>query len=251
MAVQPATKITELLEQANALLHQEVRDEVAIRRLEQEAKRLANADPVASHAFRGMLAALKRDPIAMREHFRVALSVAPGDVNVARNYSVCLNNLGYFSEAREMATKAYELRRGDLDNLDRLIRFSFASCRFDLAVEWLAEWAKLSPKEPHTVETDGRQIHAFLEAGHVEAQDLERLLQLTMSVLHDAGIYDVAGTPRILEDDESAWLSIWISIDQPVERVLELNLALVSRLVSEYPALAALPEATFQYVPAA
>ena len=121
MPIKPKRKASELIEQLNLLLHQESRDEVSLRRIRREAEALRSTDATGAFNLLGMLASLEQDAAGVIDNHSKALAMNPNDPEANIHYSTSLNNLGYYSEAREYAKKAYLANPAELFVLNYLI----------------------------------------------------------------------------------------------------------------------------------
>ena len=72
-----APKANELLAQLTPIMRSPVVDEVALRRIGAEAKRMLRSHARRAHVVLGIVEAVRGDATATREHYRIALKLGP------------------------------------------------------------------------------------------------------------------------------------------------------------------------------
>ena len=145
---QPATQADELLDRLVVVKRQPVLDEVELRRIERSARKLMRTDAVAAHGVLGGIAALRGEPDAVHNHFRVALQQAQS-ATVRLNYAVSLALLDLHGEALEVTTAALEHYPDDLDLLGHAIQSALQFASFGTARDLVDRWDVLVPTRPH------------------------------------------------------------------------------------------------------
>lgn len=111
--------------------------------LDRELSKLVKTDATASYSLRGQLCGLAGDAGGLRSNFAKAfkLSSAPA---IQANYAVCLNNLGFFSEA---AAHLPLLERPEIGELSQAITLTIECARFRRAVRLIELWNTLHATE--------------------------------------------------------------------------------------------------------
>ena len=223
MVAKPKSKASQLLKQINALRIQEERDEFTLRKIKKEVEDLRATDTIAAYILLGGLAVIERDVAGMRDNYSKALKMHPDDVEAIINYSTSLLHLGFYTEARVFAEKAYLADQADLEILDYLIDRSWVSGRIRDARKWLERWDDVNPKNAHARAEIISDATELLDEDGVTDDDVESLLQLNMSVLHAQMVYPSSAVGETLEDEDSCWLSYFFEIRLPPKEVVELN----------------------------
>lgn len=222
MPATPKTKASELIEKINALLHQEERDEFTLRKTKSEAENLRSSDAFSAYVSLGMLASLENDENGMRKNHLAALKLQPNDSNGNLNYSTSLNNLGFYSEAKEYAHNAYEGNRGNSTILSYLIERCFKSGRVSEARNWLEKWETEFPKGACESKEIILKASKLLDSHGVNDDDVEKLVNLSSSVLHRHQIYPHRAKTETLTDEESHWLNYTLEVQRPPEEIVNL-----------------------------
>ena len=230
MPVKAKTKASQLIERINALRRQEEMDEFTLRKIRKEVEALQLSDAFNAYILFGSLASIEQDLDGVRDNYSKALKMRPDDRDANINYSISLNNLGFFTEAREFAEKAYPADQADLVLLDYLINRSWVSGRIRDAQKWLERWDIVNPKSANELTEFISNASELLDENGVSDDDVERLLQLKISVLHKQKIYPSRSIGETLEDEDSCWLNYFFEVRLPPKEVVELNFKAAEKL---------------------
>lgn len=84
----PVAKMSRLIEQIESIALTDEENDLALRRIEREARGLMDADPVGAHTVLGAVAALQGSGTDVRSHYRIALQHPGHSVDTCHNYSV-------------------------------------------------------------------------------------------------------------------------------------------------------------------
>lgn len=236
MPATPKTKASELIEKINALLHQEERDEFTLRKIRKGAENLRQSDAFNAYVSLGMLASLENDADGMRTNHLAALKLQPNDPNANFNYSTSLNNLSFYSEARGYAEIACNGARESLEYLSLLIDISLKIGRIRDARKWLERFQLLSPKKANENESLILDANELLDDSGVSDENVEQLLEFSLSVLRRQDVIPKRFEIATLTDDESRWLNFTIIIPQQPREVVSLDFEVAEQLArSEVP----------------
>ena len=230
MPVKAKTKASELFKLLNVLFLGEDRDEFTLRKIKKETEALRSSDAFAAYILLGGLASLEHDVEGMRRNHSKAIKIRPDDPDANINYASSLKNLGFYTEARKFAERAYLADQTYLRTLNDLIEMCWASGRVREAMKWLRRW-KL---EEHGKANDTREatIRAteLLDENGVSDDEVERLVQLKLSVLHKEKIYPSRSIGVPMEDEESRWLNYLVEVRLSPKEVVELNFKAADKL---------------------
>ena len=239
MSAAPKTKASKLIEKMNDLVNRRDRDEFTLRKIRKEAEKLRSSDAFNAYILLGMLASLENDVDEMRLNHLAALKLRPDDPNANFNYSTSLNNLCFYSEAREFAVKAYLGGPGNLQILSSLIEICVRSGRIREARKWLRKIEKLEPEV--VIENKNIILEAYdlFSEFDVSDDDVEEILRLSLSALHHNKVVPTKIIIETLSDEESYWLNYMFEVQRPPADIVELNFEAAERLAnSEIPARA-------------
>ena len=223
---QPEIKANSLIKQVESLFDAPERDEFTIAKLKTEAKQLVSTDPFNGKILLGKLAALEHRINELRSHFESAIKLQPNNPIGISSFAASLDFLGFYSEARELGEKAYKLAQGDPRYLINVIEGSMHSGRYQDALKYLKKWDALVPKEKHSIAQQIDQFAEFLITNDISDDSVEMYQQIVSDLMHDSKIYTFAGQTDILEDEDSACLSIMIKTNKTIEEIVQLNIKL-------------------------
>src|SRR5574341_1229810 len=234
MSAEAATKAEQLNERMQALARQDNVSEFEIANLRREAKSIEQEFPVAAFMAFGLLAAIEGRADEVYENYRKALRISPNAI-VYSNFSTSLNWLGLYSDALKHVQEAHRLEPSDLIILDNLINCAVHVGVFHQAEKYLDERARLHPKTPHLHESFIRSAVEVMEANGVSDEQVQMIQELTEQVLRANGTRSTRVEFLEMEDEDSRWVSAWIELPLPVERVVDLNFKLADRLAALEP----------------
>ncbi|MBF0423714.1 MAG: tetratricopeptide repeat protein [Magnetococcales bacterium] len=177
-------KIYELVKASEKLFNYEMDlDAEELASLKKEAEAFLPSHGIIAHLVLARVACLNNDLDAMRQHHAVILEMSPDDPAGYRDYSDSLRKLGYYSEAREMARRAYELHPNDGELLRLLLKSCVISGLFQASWRYLdlviKSNARIMTREYNFLTA---AVQFFRETDISDAE-LERLQQITLAVL--------------------------------------------------------------------
>ena len=230
MSRQPESKATQLVERLNRMLRAEQRDELEVVRIRRDSQELRNHEPAIAYVLQGMLATLDRDHKDMRRCFEAAGRLTPGSAAILYNYAVSLNNLAFFSEAREKAYHAYQLNSTNLTYLDYAIETAFRSGRFDVATDLLEQREGLNPTTAHPTQDTLEHLLEFVRAEQVDLGELEQFIRLVTGIMQNGHVPEFRGTLELMEDENSRWIAGMFYVAEDTETVVTMNIHLADAL---------------------
>jgi tetratricopeptide (TPR) repeat protein len=143
------TKYSELIERLNQLVRSaggRKVDELALRRIEKEARDLLNADKPGAYVVLGAVACVKHDYASMHANHKRAIQLG-GGAFACMQYSISLNIVGMFAESLEYAERAHEIDPMDSMMIENVIGALLQIGLSHRAKEYAAKWRKLNPEK--------------------------------------------------------------------------------------------------------
>lgn len=244
----PDSKANDLLKRVNALAGVEsVKDNLALKRLEQEAKELIKIDAIHAYAALGAIACIKRDASGVKDYYAKAIKLSPSNLLTIANYSISLFKLCLFNESRKYAARAYEVsQHSDLNSLQILIDASVLTGALGESLKWLAEWDRKSPNQSYPMQVDIKMANTILRHNHVTDTDVGRFLNLAYAILGQKGL-DVSEVIFRTFDDEVLYQ---VKVCADVDQITELNFELADTLVDAELVPMVSCAVTVMYIPA-
>ncbi|MBF0625092.1 MAG: hypothetical protein HQL82_09835 [Magnetococcales bacterium] len=119
-------ELNEIAEELVRLRLGDARDDLRVQRYKRRAEALVHSHPGKAHNILGTIAAIRRDEVAMRDHFRIARLNDPWDPAVRVNFVSALQEFACLSEAAREATA----NCADLPRNPELLRQAVEACVF-------------------------------------------------------------------------------------------------------------------------
>lgn len=154
----------------NLLIREDEVLDLALRRIEREAKQTMSVDAGSAHEVLGSVAALRSDPEATEKHYEIAFQMSGDMASTWHNYSVSLGNLGRMDDAYNAARRAWE---GSPDNhvfLGNYIEAALEAAYFSVAVDLCERWRKAGFERP----AQGYHMEVFETAARLLADAVAR-----------------------------------------------------------------------------
>ena len=158
-----ATKASGLVDRINAATNAGETSELALKRIEREARELMIADPEAAHTALGGIAVLRGRVDDVRRHHRIALEQSGHSAQASRNYSVSLMRLGEVTDAFNAARDALRHAPDDADALRQAILAAIDFAHFIEAHEYCDRWNTLFPRNPSPHGTAAKALASAVE----------------------------------------------------------------------------------------
>ena len=133
----PAPKSEEILASLAAMANEIDPNRFELKRLEHEARKLLNVDAVSGYTALGAVSSLRGDVEDVHAHHKRALNLSGESAEALHNYAASLTKLGEFTEALEIARRAYARAPADPAVLDSVVS---ACQKIDIYVNPKNKW---------------------------------------------------------------------------------------------------------------
>jgi tetratricopeptide (TPR) repeat protein len=131
----------------------------------------------------GTLASLEGNIEAIHTNYQQAIAVSSAQhAYTLMLYANCLTPFGLFSHAANLMHQAYDFYN-NLEFLAATIHCYGLAGRFHQVGELLKMWDKMSPTTTHQFAQLSENIIEFMDAQQVSDDDLQRLIEIAMSIL--------------------------------------------------------------------
>ena len=177
----PAPESAEFLASLAAMAGEIEPNRFELKRLEREARKLLKIDPVAGYTALGAAASLRGDIEEVHSRHQFALQLSGESPEALHNYAASLAKLGEFTEALEVARRAYAQAPADLVVLDGVVTASIFTGHFREACELVGKWNGSNPERPYSLDSP---VEAILSAVGREVFTEERL-QEVLAIAHE------------------------------------------------------------------
>lgn len=195
-----APKSNELLAHLQALGHSTVLDEVALRRVAAEARRLMGTDAAAAHVVLGTVEALVGDPVATREHYRVALGLS-SEAPIWFNYWTSLAFLDEHAASLDIAREGLKIHQGDLALTELAVDAAVRSGQFDTAAELCQHRARLGADGSYPRGDMVQSLTAAVATGAMSEAGAQRLIDVLTEIQRAKDVRTVS--THLLSDGET------------------------------------------------
>ena len=166
-------------------------NEVLVKRLEQDARRLMAVDVVGAHTVLGGTASLRWDADAVHDHYRIALQHRTS-AETLYNYSIALENIEETQAAFDAATKALKHVPDDKFLVDHAVGVALQAGRFSEGHRLCERWHALVPGQAHSLARRMRQLADAAAQGRFSEDAVRRLLAVMKTVQQRERIRGVA-----------------------------------------------------------
>ena len=177
----PAPKSEKILASLAAMANEINPNGFELKRLEREARKLLNVDAVSGYTALGAVASLRGDVEDVHAHHKRALNLSGESAEALHNYAASLTKLGEFTEALEVARRAYARAPADPAVLDGVVSASIFTGHFREAYELVSRWNGSNPERPYSLNSP---VKAILSAVRREIFTEVRL-QEVLAIAHE------------------------------------------------------------------
>ena len=186
------SKTAHLIDQLGRIVAADSTDDLAIRRVEREAKALMSTEPASAHTVLGGIAALRRDLDEVQRHHRIALDVRKSGITYF-NFAVSLSLLGEMRGALEAAKSGLEAEPDDPRWLRHAIKLSMEAAHFSEARQLGGRWARLMPNEPHVETRNAMLVATAIDEGVFSEEKAQQVVGLFGTVQRSKGYLALTG----------------------------------------------------------
>ena len=226
-----ATKAAELVERINAAAYAGEANDLALKRIEQQAQKLMAAAPVEAHTVLGAVAVLRGRAGDVRRHHRIAMEQSGRSAEACRNYSVSLMRLGEMVEAFDAARDALRHAPDDGDVLRQSILAALGSAHFLEARDFCARWSALFPERPSPHEPVAKALASAVERKAFREESVREVLGIAHDVQRGAKTV-LVGSDVSADFLEPDWFSYELRVPLLPADAVDLNDQLAERVTS-------------------
>jgi hypothetical protein len=225
-----ATKATQLFAELETLRSKQKIDAFTSKRLEHEAKKLLSVDAFSGYQILGALSSFSGKIAEMRENYNKALQLAltPAQKSIVlHNHSIVLKDAGYLTEAVELSSQSYDLEAAEL-KLSNFVETCYRAGLFHRAIQYMSR--VVLPKEIDFSQTIPL-IVSFMDKHGVQDEELQKMIEIAVSVLHEHRFFDFRSIYiGLVSDGDFTWFQYVISVDCSVEEMVAMDCELATRL---------------------
>lgn len=233
MKIFPATIASDLQERIQALVERTVHyispDEIELRRLMAEAQRLINADAFCAYVLQARLWSLTGDHERFRTLIEKALRLSPGSVEAYGQYSSCLSDLGFCSEAQGYFKQANNPQGG---NFSKTFSLGFSCGAYHCLASHIDQAEKMQ-LDLTTLKVDlVRDAIGVLDAASFDDAAVGEMLDLAGEVLREERVFSDTGHLSVLDlESDKPCVHISIRVALPGERVAAMSYNLAEKIL--------------------
>ena len=195
-----ASKSNELLTHLQALARSDMLDEVALRRVAAQARRLMGSDPAAAHVALGTVEALVGNEGATKEHYRVALGLS-SEAPIWLNYATSLAFLDDHAASLDVAREGLKMHQGNLPLVELAIDAAVRSGQFEVAAELCRYRDRLGAERPYPRGDMVRSLKAAVANGAMSEAGAQGLIDALTEVQQTEGVR--TASTHLLSDGET------------------------------------------------
>ena len=225
----PVTKAADLIRSLAALAKEIEPSEFELKRLEREAEKLLKVDAVAGHTALGAAASLRGDVKEVRYRHRLAAQLSGESAQSLHNFAASLAALGEFTEALEIARRAYSRAPADPDVLDGVVVASFFAGHFREAYELVSKWNGDNPERPYSPNSPVEAILSAIDRDAFTEERLREVLAIAYGVLRSSKVRTMGVEVHADEHEPDFFLFECFVMASP-EKAEDLNEALDAQI---------------------
>ena len=186
-------KADELIGRLGTVASADTADELAIRRIQNDAKRLMNSDPAGAHTVMGGVAALLGNLDEVHTHHRVALGLKPSPITHF-NYSVSLSLLGEMDGALDAIKSGLAETPDNPWLVAHTIRLAMEAAHFTEALGFCDCLKRLAPDGKPHAESESAELAAnAVYRGFFREEKAQEVVNLFGSVQRSKGYLGLTG----------------------------------------------------------
>lgn len=238
---QPALQASEWVDTLNLIASQKVKDEIALKRLENEVQKVISSshDALAlssAHQALGTIFALRGDPENMYGEYGKAFRYSPGNRNIELNYAVDLTRIGNFDGLRKACKSLFTSYPDDLLILQFLLQSYIKIGEFILANDVRQRLEDLNlldqaGENPVLIEFCKKFSERIKSAG-ISSDDISKRFDTALTAINAAGY--IPNNTGYCIDPENQSVSIRFMIDDTPENIAEASFLIAEAIMREY-----------------
>ena len=181
----------ELLNRVERLGKAVVLNELELRRIAAEARKLMDVDPGGANAVLGTLAAVDGDLAETKRRYRTVLNLDRG-VTTWFNYSMSLALLDEHEESFEVAREGASMHPDNLLLVRRTVDSAVESANFLTAEEFCQQWDKLVPHRRSRIRVRVAKLAEAVREGLMTEGGARAMINVLTAVQREEGIRSVS-----------------------------------------------------------
>lgn len=237
---QPKRQTADLVHQLDALRRAPHRDDMALARIEREARQLLSVDYGDAQMVLGLVACDKGDEVGMRTCFDAALK-AGWTVQRAMNYAMALRGLYRIDEALDQLTEVMWRYPDDTEVIVKAAHFAYLMGRFRRAATLIEAYRKRMPgRSREDVDTTDSKLACLVPACEAWGLSDDRLAAVHAEIwalISESGRLGPRGEiwidDALLSDESGQFISRTIQLLLSYSETQMLNDAMIERLAEQ------------------
>ena len=192
-------KGNELLDRIGAIARAWEIDEVALQRVQVEARALMDTDAAAANGVMGTVAAIRGDISEVRNRYRIALGLDRREI-VWCNYSTSLAVVDEHVDSLAIAKEGLNSYPGDPNLLLRAIEAAAESANFLEADVLCRRWETVAPDRPYPLRGRVRKLAEAVESGLMTEEGAREVIEILTAIQREEGVQTASAEIRVSPD---------------------------------------------------
>ncbi len=184
-------KSDELLNRVERLGRAVVLDELELRRIAAEARKLMDVDAAGANAVLGTLAAVDGDLAETKRRYGIVLNLDRG-VTSWFNYSMSLALLDEHEESFDVAQEGAAMYPDNLLLLRRAVDSGVESANFVAAEKFCQQWEKMVPDKPSRMRVRVAELAKAVREGLMTEGGARAMIEVLTAIQREEGIRSVS-----------------------------------------------------------
>ena len=218
----PAPKSEEVLASLAAMANEIDPNGFELKRLEREARKLLDVDAVSGYTALGAIASLRGDVEDVHSHHKRALNLSGESAEALHNYAASLTKLGEFTEALEVARRAYARAPADPAVLDGVVSASIFTGHFREACDLVSKWNGANAERPYPPDSPVEAILSAVGRRIFTEERLQEVLAIAHETLRSSKVRTTRAEVHADEHEPDSFLYECFVVASP-EKAEDLN----------------------------
>lgn len=163
-----------------------------------------------------------------------AIAAEPSDPEIASNHAVLLRLAGDPNKALGEALRAWDLEAGEASHAREAFVSACSAGDFAEAQNWLERLEKMKKAPANVIGTMVREANALLNSNGLDSKPVMALTKAATDVMHEHGVFAPI-EPSIGSDEDSTWISFRVNVSASPAQCVELENALIEKLLDLHP----------------